>query len=218
VFIGHFAVAFAAKPAAPSASLGTLCFACEWVDLVWPVFLLAGLERVEIRPGVTAFTPLDFVYYPWSHSLAMCALWAAAFGLLYLAIRRSGRAALIVAAVVLSHWFLDLIAHRPDLPIAPGSDARFGLGLWNSIPGTLLVEAALFIAALLLYARRTRALDPIGRWGFWSLILFLAAAYLGAAFGPPPPDANAIAWAGILGGAVTAFLGYWVDRHRAMVG
>jgi len=218
VFIGHFAVAFAAKPAAPSASLGTLFFACEWVDLVWPVFLLAGLERVEIRPGITAFTPLDFVYYPWSHSLVMCALWAAAFGLLYLAIRRSGRAALIVAAVVLSHWFLDLIAHRPDLPIAPGSDARFGLGLWNSIPGTLLVEAALFIAALLLYARRTRALDRIGRWGFWGLILFLAAEYLGAAFGPPPPDATAIAWAGILGGAVTAFLGYWVDRHRARVG
>jgi len=218
VFIGHFAVAFAAKPAAPSASLGTLFFACEWVDLVWPVFLLAGLERVEIRPGITAFTPLDFVYYPWSHSLVMCALWAAAFGLLYLAIRKSGRAALIVAAVVLSHWFLDLIAHRPDLPIAPGSDARFGLGLWNSIPGTLLVEAALFIAALLLYARRTRALDRIGRWGFGGLILFLAAAYLGAAFGPPPPDATAIAWAGILGGAVTAFLGYWVDRHRARVG
>ncbi|MFL6572229.1 MAG: metal-dependent hydrolase [Burkholderiales bacterium] len=218
MFIGHFAIAFAAKPAAPSASLGTLFFACEWVDLVWPLFLLAGLERVEIRPGVTAFTPLDFIYYPWTHSLVMCTLWAAAFGLLYLSIRKSGRAALVLAAVVLSHWFLDLIVHRPDLPLAPGSDARFGLGLWNSIPGTLLVEAGLFIAALLLYLRRTRALDRIGRWGLWGLILFLAAAYLGAAFGPPPPDANAIAWAGILGGAVTAFLGYWVDRHRAMAG
>ena len=218
MFIGHFAVAFAAKPAAPSASLGTLFFACEWVDLVWPVFLLAGLERVEIRPGITAFTPLDFVYYPWTHSLVMCALWAAAFGLLYLSIRKSRRAALLVAAVVLSHWFLDLIVHRPDLPLAPGSAARFGLGLWNSIPGTLLVEAALFIAAVVFYARRTRALDGIGRWGLWGLILFLAAAYVGAAFGPPPPDAGAIAWTGILGGAVTAFLGYWVDRHRAMAG
>ena len=216
MFIGHFAVAFAAKPAAPSASLGTLFFACEWVDLVWPVFLLAGLERVEIRPGITAFTPLDFIYYPWTHSLVMCVLWAAAFGLLYLAIRKSARAALIVAAVVLSHWFLDLIAHRPDLPIAPGSNARFGLGLWNSIPGTLLVEGALFIGALLFYVRRTRALDRIGRWGWWGLILFLAAAYLGAAFGPPPPSVAAIAWAGLIGGAVTGFLGYWVDRHRAM--
>ena len=216
MFIGHFAVAFAAKPAAPSASLGTLFFACEWVDLVWPVLLLAGLERVEIRPGVTAFTPLDFTYYPWTHSLVMCTLWAAAFGLLYLSIRKSGRAALVLAAVVLSHWFLDLVVHRPDLPVAPESGARFGLGLWNSVPGTLLVEAALFIAALLLYARRTRALDRIGRWGLWGLIAFLAVAYLGAAFGPPPPSVGAIAWAGLIGGAVTGLLGYWVDRHRAM--
>ena len=216
MFIGHFAVAFAAKPAAPAVSLGTLFLACEWVDLVWPVLLLAGIERVEIRPGITAFTPLDFVHYPWTHSLLMCAVWAAAFGLVYFWSGRNRKAAFIVSAVVLSHWFLDLVVHRPDLPLVPGSDSRFGLGLWSSIPATLALEAALFAAALLFYIKRTRALDRIGRWGLWGLVLFLLAAYLGAAFGPPPPSVEAIAWAGLIGGALTALLGYWVDRHRTM--
>jgi len=216
MFIGHFAVAFAAKPAAPSSSLGTLFFACEWVDLVWPVLLLAGLERVAIRPGVTAFTPLDFVHYPWTHSLVMCAAWAAAFGLLYFLVRKDRKAAWILAAVVLSHWFLDFIVHRPDLPLAPWSEVRWGLGLWNSIPATLALEAALFGAALAFYARRTRAVDRIGSWGLWLIVLFLVAAYLGAAFGPPPPNVEAIAWAGLVGGALTAALGYWVDAHRTM--
>jgi len=218
VFIGHFAVAFAAKPAAPSVSLGTLFFACQWVDLVWPLFLLAGLERVEIKPGITAFTPLDFVYYPWTHSLAMGVIWAAAFGLLYLSTRKSRKAALLLSAVVLSHWFLDLVAHRPDLPLAPGSETRWGLGLWNSIPATLFVEVSLFAAAVFFYTSRTRALDRSGRWGLWALLVFLAAAYVGAAFGTPPPSVEAIAWAGLIGGAVTGFLGYWIDRHRAMAG
>jgi len=218
MFIGHFAVAFAAKPAAPAVSLGTLFLACEWVDLVWPVFLLAGLERVAIKPGVTAFTPLDFIHYPWTHSLVMCAVWAAAFGLLYFLITRKGREALVVAAVVLSHWFLDLVAHRPDLPLAPGTEGRWGLGLWNSVAATLLLESLLLAVALAFYVRRTRALDRIGSWGLGLIVLFLAAAYLGAAFGPPPPSVEVIAWAGLIGGAATALLGYWVDRHRATAG
>jgi membrane-bound metal-dependent hydrolase YbcI (DUF457 family) len=216
MFIGHFAVAFAAKPAAPQASLGTLFLACEWVDLVWPVFLLAGLEHVEIRPGVTAFTPLDFVHYPWTHSLLMTAAWAAVFGLVNFSVTRDRKAALVLGAVVLSHWFLDFLVHRPDLPLAPGSETRWGLGLWNSIAATLLLEGVLFGAALAYYVRRTRALDRIGRWGLGGLIAFLGAAYLGAAFGPRPPSFEAIAWAGLVGGALTAFLGYWVDRHRVI--
>jgi hypothetical protein len=216
VFIGHFAVAFAAKPVAPTVSLGTLFVACELVDLLWPVFLLIGLERVEIRPGVTAFMPLDFVYYPWTHSLLMGAVWAAALGLLYLVLRGNRRAALVVGAVVLSHWFLDLVVHRPDLPLAPGAEQRFGLGLWNFVPGTLAVEGALFAAALVYYVRRTRPIDRIGSAGLWGLVAFLLIAYVGAAFGPPPPSVEAIASAGLSGGIVTALLGYWVDRHRAI--
>jgi hypothetical protein len=216
MFIGHFAVAFAAKPVAPSLSLGTLFVACELVDLAWPLFLLAGLEHVEIRPGITAFTPLDFVHYPWTHSLAMCAAWAGAFALLYLLVRRNAFAALVLAAVVLSHWPLDFLVHRPDLPLVPGGGARFGLELWSSVPATLALEGALFVAGLAYYLRATRARDRVGRWGLAGLLVVLLAAYAGAAFGPPPPGAQAIAWAGLLGGALTALLGYWVDRHRSM--
>jgi len=216
MFIGHFAVAFAAKPAAPTASLGTLFIACELVDLAWPVFLLIGLEAVEIRPGITAFTPLDFVHYPWTHSLVMAGAWAAALAVLYFLLRRDSRAALVVGAVVLSHWFLDFLVHRPDLPLAPGAAARFGLGIWHSVPATLMLEGALFVAALLYYFSRTRALDRAGSWGLWGLLLFLLAAYAGAAFGPPPPSMAAVAWAGLGGGALVAALGYWVDRHRTM--
>src|SRR5205814_4956976 len=133
VFIGHFAVAFAAKRAAPTVSLGTWFIACELVDLIWPLFLLFGVETVMITPGITAFTPLDFVSYPWTHSLLMCAVWALGFAVLYWLLRRALLAAALIGAVVLSHWFLDAIVHRPDLPLAPGSHLKIGLGLWHSV-------------------------------------------------------------------------------------
>jgi len=218
VFIGHFAVAFAAKRAAPSVSLGTLFVACELVDLVWPLFLLIGIERVRIDPGNTAFTPLDFIHYPWTHSLLMVVLWAAFLGLFYLVARKNVRAAILIGAVVLSHWFLDALAHRPDLPLAPGGEARVGLGLWNSVAATLAVEGLMFAAGLVLYVRLTRAKDRAGAIGLWALVAVLLASYAGAAFGPLPPSVETVAWAGIAGGALTAAWGYWVDRHREAVG
>jgi len=217
VFIGHFAVGFAAKRAAPSVSLGTLFVACELVDLIWPVFLLTGIERARIEPGITAFTPFDFVHYPWTHSLLMSAAWAALFGVLYLSIRKNSRAAMVVALVVLSHWFLDLIVHRPDLPLVPGG-AVFGLGLWNSIPATLIVESLLFAGGLAVYLKATRARDRAGSVGLWALVAVLIVSYLGAAFGPLPPDVDAVAWTGIAGGLLTGAWGYWLDRHRESVG
>ncbi len=218
MFIGHFAVAFAAKPAAPKASLGTLFIACELVDLIWPLFLLLGIERVAIQPGVTAFTPLDFVHYPWTHSLLMSVLWAFAFLAVYFVITRKRREAVILGLVVLSHWFLDAIVHRPDLPLAPGSSEKIGLGLWNSVPGTLLLESALFATALLYYLKKTQSKTRAGTWGLWGTVAFLLAAYAGAAFGPLPPSVEAIAWTGIAGGLVTAALGYWLDRQRTLKG
>jgi hypothetical protein len=216
MFIGHFAVAFAAKRAAPTVSLGTWFVACELVDLVWPLLLLMGIETVRIAPGITAFTPLDFVSYPWTHSLLMCAGWALAMGGLYWALRRDKVAASIVGAVVLSHWFLDALVHRPDLPLAPGSDVKIGLGLWHSIPGTLVVETAMFGAALWFYAAGSKARDRIGSYGFLALVALLLVSYVSAAFGPLPPNVAAIAWTGIAGGVVFGALGYWVDRHRTV--
>lgn len=217
MFIGHFAVGLAAKRAAPSVSLGTLFVACELLDLIWPLFVLAGIERVRIDPGNTAFTPLDFVSYPWTHSLLLSAGWAALFGALYLLIRKNARAALVVGLVVLSHWFLDLIAHRPDLPLVPGG-AVFGLGLWNSVPATLIVEGLLFAGGLAVYLNSTRAKDRAGSIGLWALVVVLIASYFGAAFGPLPPSPEAIAWTGIAGGVMTGAWGYWIERHRESVG
>jgi membrane-bound metal-dependent hydrolase YbcI (DUF457 family) len=212
MFVGHFAVAFAAKRAAPTVSLGTWFVACELVDLLWPVFLLLGLESVTIAPGITAFTPLRFDAYPWTHSLVMCAVWAVALGAFFWS--RDRVAAALVALVVLSHWFLDAIVHRPDLPLAPGTDVKIGFGLWNSIPATLILELAMFAVGLGLYLRGTQGVDRIGRYGLWAIVVLLLVAYAGAAFGPPPPSVHAIAWAGIIGGGVTALLGYWIDAHR----
>ena len=214
MFIGHFAVAFAAKRAAPKVSLGTWFIACELVDLIWPLFLLLGIETVAIRPGVTAFTPLDFTSYPWTHSLLMCAAWALAMAALYWAFRRDKVAASVIGIVVLSHWFLDAIAHRPDLPLAPGSDVKIGLGLWNSVSGTLLVEGAMFAAALWFYVAGSAPRDRIGRYGFAGLVALLVISYVSAAFGPLPPGVAAIAWTGIGGGVLFGALGYWIDRHR----
>ena len=214
MFIGHYAVAFAAKRAAPAVSLGTLFVACQLVDGLWPAFVLLGIEQVRIDPGNTAFTPLDFVHYPWTHSLAMCAAWALALAAAFRLIRPDNRGAIIVGAAVLSHWLLDAVVHRPDLPLAPGGGARIGLGLWNSVPGTLIVEGGMFAAALALYLGCTRATDRTGSIALWTLVAFLLLAYAGAAFGPPPPNVAAVAWTGLAGGLLTVAWGYWIDRHR----
>src|SRR5512137_2866651 len=115
MFVGHLGLAFAAKRLAPRTSLGTLGAASQWVDLVWPVLLLAGVERVRIAPGDTAWTPLEFVHYPWTHSLAMSLAWAAAAGLGYRLATGYRRGAWVVSGLVASHWFLDALTHRPDL-------------------------------------------------------------------------------------------------------
>jgi membrane-bound metal-dependent hydrolase YbcI (DUF457 family) len=213
MFIGHFAVAFAAKRAAPAASLGTLFLAAQFLDGLWPVFLLLGIERVEIHPGDTAFTPLNFVHYPVSHSLAMTLVWAALFALAYAWFTKDRRAALVAAALVASHWVLDWLTHRPDLPLYPGGSARVGLGLWNSVAATLVIESLMFAAGIVVYLRATRSRDRTGTVSFWMLIVFLIAAYLGAAFGPPPPDVQTLAWTALAGWLIIAW-GFWVDHHR----
>jgi len=167
MFIGHFAVGFASKRVAPQASLGVLMAAPVALDLLWPIFLTFGWETVRIDPGNTAFTPLDFVSYPYSHSLLMAGLWGAIFGATYWAFTRYSTGAVVVGIGVLSHWILDAITHRPDMPLLPGNATRVGLGLWNSVPATLVVESLMFAAAVWLYASATRSRDRVGRYSFW---------------------------------------------------
>jgi len=212
MFLGHFAVALAAKRVAPRASLGTLVAAAQLVDLVWPALVLAGVEVVRVDPGNTAYTPLDFVSYPFTHGATSVLAWAALLGGAYFARRRYRAGAWTVAALVVSHWLLDALTHRPDLPLWPGGPL-VGLGLWNSVPATLVVETSLFAAGALLYGRTTRWRDGVGRFGLYAFLALLALVSLANLLGPPPPSAQAIGAAG-LGLWLFVALAAWIDRHR----
>jgi len=213
MFLGHFAAGFGAKAAAPRTSLGTFFLAAQFVDLLWPTLLLLGIEHVEIEPGITRVTPLDFTRYPVSHSLLMVCVWGLLVGLAHGMLRRRWRDALLLGLLVVSHWVLDLVVHRPDLPLYPGTSPLLGLALWNSLIGTLLVEGLLFALGLVVYLRVTRGRNRVGRYGFWGLVVFLVLIYLSNLFGPPPPSVSAIAWAGHLQWLLVAWA-FWIDRNR----
>lgn len=211
MFVGHFAIALGAKRAQPRLPLALLVAATLGLDLLWPVFLLAGVESVSIDPGNTAFTPASFDHYPWSHSLIMALAWGALLALVARA-RVGAVASAVAGAVVVSHWVLDFVTHGPDLPLWPGS-AKFGLGLWNSIPGTLIVEGLLFAGAIVFYRRAFPARDATGRWALWALVAFTSIIWASGPWAPPPPDAGAIAFVGL---AMWLFplWAAWIERHR----
>ena len=213
MFIGHFGIAFAAKRAAPRTSLGTTFVAAQLADLLWPVFLLFGWEQVRITPSSNPFLTLEFTNYPWSHSLLMELAWGVAFGALYFVTTRYGRVAVVVALLVPSHWALDLIVHRPDLPLYPGGAVRLGFGLWNSPIATVVVEGIVFIVGVTMYARGTQPSDRIGRWSFWGLVAFLILLYVVSSVSPPPTSVRALAWGALIGWPLTLWP-WWVDRHR----
>jgi membrane-bound metal-dependent hydrolase YbcI (DUF457 family) len=216
VFLGHYGAGLAAKKLTPYTSLGTLVVAVQWIDLLWPSALMLGLERVRIAPGDTAVTPLAFEYYPWTHSLAAVLAWAVLVAGAYAFFRRYPRGAWVVAGGIVSHWVLDLVAHRPDLPLWPPDGPVVGLGLWNHVSATMAVELSLFAIGLSLYARNTEPTDRAGRVGLAAFAIVLPLIYVASVFGPPPPSARAVALAGqaqwlLVGWAV------WIDRHRVAV-
>lgn len=212
MFVGHLAVAFATKRVAPRVALGWLVAASFGLDLLWPLLLFAGMERVRVEPGITAFTPLAFESYPWSHSLTMALFWGAVAARVTFSRLKSAAAALIIGATVVSHWVLDFITHRPDLPLWPGGP-EVGLGLWNSVAGTLILEGTLFLAAVEVYRRTSQPRDAIGRWSFFALIAMTGLIWLSGPWSPPPPSAGAVA---IVALAMWVFP-IWsmlIERHR----
>lgn len=215
MFIGHFGLALGAKKVNPSVSLGMLFLAAQFIDLLWPTFLLLDAEHVEITPSSENITPLTFTHYPYSHSLVMVLVWSLLVGGLYWLISKNKKGAILVGVLVLSHWLLDLVVHVPDLPLYPGESPLYGWGLWRSMTSTVIVEGIIFLAGLMLYLSVTKAKDKTGSIGFWIMILLLVGIHIGNLLGPPPPNVTAIAWAGQLQWLFVLF-GFWIDKHRTV--
>lgn len=217
MFLGHFAIALGVKKAAPQTSLGTLLIASQFIDLLWPVFLLIGIEHVQVEPGNTVVTPLNFIDYPYSHSLLSVFVYGLLLSMTYLALKPYPRGAITLFFVLVSHWVLDFISHRPDLPLYPGSSMVEGLGLWNSLPATLIFEGGLFIIGIVLYVRTTKSTNKIGIYSFCLLMVFLSIIYVVNIFGPPPPNAQSTI--GVVGLSTWLLIAwaYWIDKHRNVV-
>jgi len=214
MFIGHYAVALGAKKYAPQVSLGVLFLACQLADLIWPNLLLLGLESVEIEPGITVLTPLNFLHYPYSHSLVALVLWGVIFAVLYMLLQRAGtKVAIVIAVLVVSHWVLDVLTHRADMPITLNESTLIGVGLWNFPVLAVTSEILLFAVGVWIYTHSTTALNRKGTIGFWALVIFLLAVYLATLLGPPPPSEAAVAWSAQALWLIVAW-GFWVDHHR----
>jgi hypothetical protein len=184
-------------------------------DMLWPVFLLLGRERARIDPGNTRFTPIDLTCYPWSHSLLMCIIWATAFAVVYYWIARYLPGTIAIRMGVVSHRVLDWVAHRLGMPLYPDGP-HFGLGLWNSIAGILVVEILMFATGIWLYVRNTRARDRIGYYAFVAYVGLLMVAYIGDHFSGPPPDVADISWTGIIAKMILIPWARWFDHHRVL--
>lgn len=214
MFIGHLAVALAARPRAPKTSLGTLVGAAFGLDLLWPVLVLTGVEWFRIDPAASAFTPLAFEHYPWSHSLLTSVLWGLLAGGAYWLVRRHQAGAVLVGVLVLSHWALDAIVHVPDLPLWPGGGPMVGLGLWNFVAGTFVVEGAMLAGGLWLYLRRAAPATAGRRRALWGLVALVTAIWASGPFAPPPPGVQAVAITALAIWLFVAWAG-WVDGGRA---
>lgn len=214
MFIGHFAVGFAAKKFAPRTSLAALIAAPIFLDLLWPVFLLFGWEHVRIVPGITRYNALDLYDFPWSHSLLMSVVWATAFSLIYYRMSRYRPGALAIWIGVVSHWILDWITHRQDMPLYPGGGPRLGLRLWNHVAATMATEISMLAVGVWLYFRATRARDRIGQYAFLAYVVALLGLFLSDRFSGPPPSVSAIVWVSIPIETIFLIWPWWFDRHR----
>lgn len=210
--VGHVALALAAKKKAPDLNLAWTVAAVTALDLIWPILILLGIERVTIAPGATAFTPLVFDSYPWSHSLETAFVWGFLLYLLAARLKVPKRIAILLWPLVMSHWVLDLVTHAPDLPLWLEAGPKLGLGLWNSIPGTIIVEGTMWIAGIVIYLRARPLQGMMANIAFWSFVLVLSLIWISGPFTPPPPTVTALGWFGLCGWLLVPWA-YWADRR-----
>ena len=199
MFVGHLALGLAAKKQAPAVNLGWLVAGVCALDLVWPLFVIAGIEHVHADATATAFTPLVFDSYPWSHSLLMACAWGVALAALA-RWRTPVPVGLLLFALVVSHWVLDFASHAPDMPLWPGSSSpKLGLGLWYSIPATLIVEGTMWIAGIWLFLRSQGRWTTGAKIWFWSLVVICTAMWAWGPWGPLPPSEKALGVFSLIG-------------------
>jgi hypothetical protein len=215
MFIGHYGPAYAIKAIRPAIPLWLLFIAVQLVDVGWAVLVLLGVEKLRIVPGITASNPLDLYYMPYTHSLAAVVLWAVAAIVLgkFLPGVRTWTAAAWIGLAVFSHWILDLLVHGPDLPVYDDT-MKVGLGLWNYPALALLLEALLLFGGMIMYMRRTTAINAIGRFGppVFGTVMIAIQCYL--FFGPPPASPAAAAISALVSYVVFAAVAQWLDRQR----
>lgn len=214
MFIGHYGVAYAIKRWRPSISLFVLFLAVQVLDIAWSVFVMLGIEKVRIVPGITRTNPLDLYYMPYTHSLVGALAWSLGCAAGYaLVARRAIVSGALVGLAVFSHWVLDLVVHRPDLALYDDT-AKVGLGLWNYPWIAFSLEIALVVLGLALYLQGRRGRDRIGRYGPWVFVVLLigvqATVFFGGAVGSPT-QAAVVALASYLAFATIA---HWLDRHE----
>jgi hypothetical protein len=214
MFVGHYGVSFAAQRTNPHVPLWVLFLAVQLLDVLWAPLVLLGIEKVRIVPGITASNPLDLYYMPYTHGLIGALVWSAvSYGLYRFWQRRAGGgAAMLVAVAVFSHWILDFIVHRPDLPLYDDT-AKVGLGLWNWPALALGLEAVLLFGGMLLFLR-DRSGSKVGMMIFGIIMLAIQGVVF---FGPPPTSPSAAAVTALLAYALFAlFVAWWEVRHPAI--
>jgi len=189
MFIGHYAPAFIGPRIAKTVPLFVLFAAVQLVDIGWGIFIATGIEHVRFIEGFTAMNDFDLYHMPWTHSLLMSTVWAVAAGGLWSLIAKNEKkiGGLVVGAAVLSHWFIDLIVHVPDLLLHPGGETKYGFGLWNNLELAMGLELTIFLGGMMLYLSATTAKGLIGKiWPYIGTGLMLALYFLGISVPPPP--------------------------------
>ena len=214
MFVGHLAVGLAGKRVEPKTSLGTWIMAALLADLIVFPLLIAGIEHFHAEPGVTVNRMVGFI--PYSHSLLMDIVWAGLFAGAYFLKRRYARGAWLLFGAVLSHWVLDVLSHRPDMPLAPCLPAVFGLGLWNSIPATLVVEGGMWLFAIIIYVRATNSTNRADTYGFWIGVVFFTLAWFGNITSGMDPNPVRAGISGLIFFSVMIGWAYWINRLRSV--
>jgi len=219
MFIGHYAPAFVAATSPKSPRLGALFVAAQLVDIAFFSFLILGVEKMRMLPGATVMNGMDLYDMPWTHSLAGAIGWGILFAIVVKLLRGSLIAGAIGGAVVMSHWLIDLLVHRPDLTLA-GSPPKFGLGLWNHPWIEIPLELAFAFGGLWFFISRTRAIGTMGKWSPWALAVGMAVLQAVNWTTPQPADAGpapaSTGWLGLFAYAVLALLAWWVARTRRL--